>query len=263
MRADSLRASTLSRVLVLLGALSMGGCAHGYVRTVVTVPAQAKPGEVAFGKGVTVSKGTKLGSTSADAVVVASASDPDGPTDRSEGDSVWRVRGGMLELCEWADDGRDDCRLATYEGFSAPPLLAFVPTIIEPGNIGRGSQLIAGGDNPAIVGDVAKHKTQSLPFSRERSIWVTAGALALVGAQPAFFCSATAEGPRCQALPLMVSSSLGVFGLRHNGDVSSVLWIHAAANVGVGLGALPADLGVYRCEGVKGAPSCKKAQVTQ
>lgn len=240
----------------VLGSLVSACSAASGVGTFVTSPAQAEPDEVAFGVGDSYSVGGKTTAISSRAVVVAAATDPGGPSDSNEGDSLWRVRGGSLEFCEWSADGSDDCRLATYENFAPPPLLTFLPTLIEPGNLGAGQQLAVFGDSPAIIGAVASNRTRSVRFVEDHAVWITAGATALIGAQPAFLCVVNQRVPVCRALPFTVQRVLGDFVTQHGATRRAVLWIHAAINVSRVGGPIAADFGLFRCEDRIGKPVC-------
>jgi len=249
-------------LLAATAAFTATGCSAGVVSTVVTDPAHADPGQTAFGRGANAAGGRVA--VIASSVVVSASSDPDGPSEHEEGDALWRVRGGMLQFCHWADDGADDCRLATYEGFSAPPLLTFLPTIVDPTNLARGAQWLVSSDNgAAIIGAVASRKPEPVPFSRDQMIWITAGATALLGTQPVFLCAVTDGVPVCTALSVQSNSLLASFVLEEKGERVPVLWLHAGSNfVGGMFGGVnvPLDQGVFRCEGRAGKPTCVKAK---
>jgi hypothetical protein len=243
-----------STVLVAVAAsVSLGCGARGLASTTIVSPAHAQPGQMGYGTGVNLSVGSTATSSVADAVVVAAASDPHGPSEKAEGDTVWHVRGGVLEACERADDARFDCRLASYEGYTPPPLFTFLPTIIEPGNLGGGAKAVVG---DVSVGLVAGEATKATRFEPDRSIWVTASAKALVGADPVFLCSIQKDTPVCHALPFSVQRVLGVAVVKSGPTRHSVLWVHAALNVGL----TRVDLGLHRCESKEGIPVCAKAQ---
>jgi len=252
-----------SLAIALGVALPSAGCASGAVGTTILRPANAAPGQMGFGTGLNESGGSKMTSFASQAVVTAAGSDPKGPSEHSEGDFFWRVDGGMLQFCEWADDGKEDCRYAVYEGFEAPALLVFLPAIIEPGNLAGGA---AGGrvdvrDQNAQVSLLAEHATASVDYVEDKSIWITASTPALIGAQPVFLCSSDGGAPVCRALPFTGERILGSAVLKKGARRVPVLWLHAAANVQPGLmAAMPVDMGIFRCEAAQGHPRCKKAQ---
>jgi hypothetical protein len=250
-------------LFALLASAASSACASqsGATGTRVARPAHANPDEMAFGTGRSFSVGSKSSLVASDAVVVAAASDAKGPSDASEGDSLWRVRAGTLELCERANDAREDCRLATYEGFAPPAMLTFLPTIVEQGNLARGAQAQIFGNNPALLGSVASRETRPVRYVDDKAVWITAGAAALIGAQPAFLCVSRPEGPVCRSLPFVVSGMLGSLVVQEGERRVPVLWVHAAANVAnFGLAGIPQDLGIFRCAAIGGHPQCKKAK---
>jgi hypothetical protein len=256
------RRQVLFRAAVAMWALAgASGCGTGLNGTRVDTPAMGRPDRVGFGTGDNASAGARATSFASRAVVVAAGSDPRGPSAASEGDFVWRVRGGVLELCEWSDDGHEDCRIATYGGFQPPALLTFLPTIIEPGNLGGGPKLVDTATN-LVAADTAAHATRPVLLTEDRSIWITASTPALVGAQPVFLCSVQAEGPACAALPFVAENALASVVLTRAGVRTAVLWVHAAENVTEGsFGAVrAASMGVFRCEAHRGQPECKKAK---
>jgi hypothetical protein len=238
------------------------GCATGVSGTWVEKPAVATPGMVGFGTGTSVSGGNKLAASVSQAVVVAAGSDEKGPSAQSEGDFVWRVSAGTLQLCERRDDARDDCKLATYEGFPPPPLLTFLPTIIEGGNLARGAHLWAANQASAVeAAAVAIHSTQPAPYVEDKAIWVTTSTDALIGAQPVFLCVVEQDLPVCRALPFVSRGIQGSFVLRRGAERVPVLWLHGASNVVQTLGVIePVNLGIFRCEAVAAHPKCTKAE---
>jgi hypothetical protein len=233
---------------------------QGVVGTSVQTPAVAAPGEMGFGTGVSVSGGSKMTTFASQSVVVAAGSSPHGPTESSEGDVVWRVRGGLLEFCEWADDGREDCRLATFQNFAAPANMAFLPTIIEPANLARGLTVAQyeNGAAVSVASEVATHDTQSVRYVEDKAIWITASTPAIIGAQPVFLCVVDGA-PICRALPFVAIGVVSSSVLRRGDQHVPVLWVHAGVNAPQTLGAIASvDMGLYRCEDVAAQPVCKR-----
>jgi hypothetical protein len=236
--ADWVRAACAVAIL-----LPQAGCASGAASTAFKTAAIAQPGAVGFGTGVTISSGRWF-TVGGEAVVSAAGSDDKGPSAKSEGDSTWRVRGGVLELCQWANDGRQDCRYAAYEGMPSigSPFFTFLPAIIEPGNLAHG----------------AHRATATLPYLDDKAIWVTDATYAGF----VFLCVEDHDVPVCRWAPFAAGRILGSVVVDHGGRGSPVVWAQAVgvgAPLGFGLSAL-VDKGIYRCEAVGGHPQCKKAK---
>jgi hypothetical protein len=266
-------------VAASIALVSASGCASHTVVGRVEIPAEAGPGETSFGYGtVGLASGDQATLPQARSVLVAATSDPAGPSEASEGDSLWRVRGGMLELCEWRADGRDDCRLAGYEGWNpaggpegslALGAVAFFPSILKTTSASEASlghalaKTPAGAASPSSVLRILLQErgTPALPATKERAIWVSPAASSLLGAQPAFLCVADPI-PTCRALPFMVANVVAVMVVAQGDRRVPVLWAQGGQTVGAGFGGVVVveNLGMYRCESREGKPDCKLAK---
>ncbi len=247
---------------LILAAAANAGCTFPTAQTIVTSPAHADPGFTGFGTGVSLSTGASRTAAVlvSSSVVVAASSDPGGPNAQSEGDSIWRVRGSVLEFCQWSADGTDDCRLATFEVKSA---LAgwFLPTIIEPGNLGRGSALlVTGNGGVGFIQSLASRATVPIEFDRHQTIWVSGGFLGAV-----YVCSVQENGPSCLPLPFLMDQPVASLMVRGREGRVPVLWargLDAAAMVvgAAGRNGHSLPLKLYRCEAHAGKPDCKMAK---
>jgi hypothetical protein len=240
------------------------GCSTPMAATAVESPAHADPDRTGFGTGVSVAAGASSMSLVqiSSSVVVAASSDPDGPSETHEGDTLWRVRGNMLEHCRWSADGADDCVLATVESTGDHGFISFLPTIIEPGNLGRGAGILVfgnGSGNNALVESLAKNPTQPVPFDANQTIWVSGGFL-----MPVYVCSVKSGIPSCLPLPLVLDQPVASFMLQEGKERVPVLW---ARGLDIGTKSTadpfnPAPTRLFRCEARAGKPSCKVAKET-
>lgn len=264
--------------VALIAAVHATGCTQNNVVVgTVTIPAEASPGQTGFGYGsvgVVSAGGEAL--PAASSVLVAATSDAGGPSEKAEGDSLWRVRGGMLELCEWRADGQDDCRLAGYDGWDPTGgggallmgAVAFFPTILKTTSasdlaigksVGAGPFISSPGVLRVLLNDQG---TPPLEATQDRAIWVSSASSTTVGPQPAFLCVADPR-PTCRALPFMVANVVSVLVVAKEGRRVPVLWAQGGALAGSGLGAVVENLGVFRCESLGGKPHCEQAKEIQ
>jgi hypothetical protein len=240
---------------------ALSGCAPvGLVTTVVTKPAHADPGETGYGTGTSLAAGAKFAFVSAGDTVVAATSEVDGPSDRNEGDSLWRVRSGMLEHCEWSADGRDDCRLATYEGLAGARLAAFFPSIVPVGDVSRRSFEALSPDAGGF--ESTSKRTRSVGIATDHSIWVTGASPSIFGVVTIFLCAPHDDGPTCTSMPFTALGIVAALHERRGNDVVSVLWVHAGPPTTEEISGfvIPTDGGMYRCESIAGEARCARAK---
>jgi hypothetical protein len=254
-----------------LAAVLCSGCTSRDVIARVEIPAEAAPGRTDFGSGrvgLVDDAGNAL--PSARSTLVAATSDVAGPSATAEGDSLWRVRGSMLEFCEWRADGRDDCRLAGYEGWNQDGkvllqgAVAFFPTILRTSSasdavVDAASRRGSGAESPAVLRVLLTEQgTAPLEATEERAIWITAAASTVFGPQPAFLCAAD-PAPTCRALPFAVANVVAVMSVKEGKRRVPVLWAQGGEVV-AGFGLETRDLGMFRCVSRSGLPSCQRAK---
>jgi len=164
-----------SRNWVALGsvamALSVGGCGSFHQ---VNRPLEAAKGTVeqtGFARSTTTSlyergvTGFALTTTRTG----QAASVVEGP----RGDRLWRISsdGGFLEFCQLLDERPYDCSIVPL------PIAASNPTLVDPGNLGRGSYFSASSeDSWSLVGGTSP--TRSLPTTPRFGVWVLTNPMA-------------------------------------------------------------------------------------
>lgn len=268
----------LTRCVAIVAAIAAAACTQNNVVVgTVTIPAEAGPGQTGFGYGsVGLVTGSGDALPAASSVLVAATSDAAGPSETAEGDSLWRIRGGMLEFCEWRADGRDDCRLAGYEGWDPTGgggallmgVVAFFPTILKTtsaSEIAIGKSVGAGPfiSSPSVLRVLLNDQgTPPLDATQERAIWISSASSTTLGPQPAFLCVADPL-PTCRSLPFMVANVVSVLVVAKDGRRVPVLWAQGGALSGTGIGAVIENLGVFRCESLGGKPHCEQAKEIQ
>jgi hypothetical protein len=134
----------------------------------------------------------------------------------------------------------------------------FLPTIIEPGNLGRGaSVLLTGNGGAALIQSLASRETVPIEFDRHQTIWVSGGFLGAV-----YVCSLQDAGPRCSPLPFLIDQPVASMMLKRAEGRVPVLWARGIDLGAVGAGgdrrAIPWKL--YRCEAHDGQADCKMAR---